>query len=162
MTSALKIGQPVLWHGSSYLVEACMTLSAGEFGWSLCDLYAAEDSGSSRLAMSSDETYVVCHGGDWEGMCEPGRHERDGDYLEADPPVEHGGGKLVRFGDAVYEANHQGGTLAFDRGRLLEYELGDGGRAVVFVSNRRWVEFEARVAAPEDLKTTAAAVRGGV
>jgi len=161
MTCALRIGQPVLWQGKQHLVGAYMTLSAGEFGWKLCDLHSPDGLGNLRLASSDGEMHEVLHGGDWEGLCEPGRHERHREYLADLPPVEHGGGKLVRFDDAIYEANHQGDALAFDRGRLLEYELADGGRAVVFVSNRRWVEFQARVATPEDLQT-AAVVSSGV
>jgi hypothetical protein len=139
-----------------------MTISAAEFGWRLCDLRSTDGLDNPRIAMTRGETYEVSHGGDWEGMCEPGRHPSDQEYLAALPPVEHGEGKLVYFGDAVYEANHQGAALSFDRGRLLEYELGDGWRAVVFVSNRRWVEFQARAATPEERPAPEAKISSGV
>jgi hypothetical protein len=159
MTGALRIGQSVVWRGEDYYVEACMLLAGCQFTWHLCDLHPAGGGEGARLAMSDGDVFEVAHGGDWEGMCEPGRDEAADEYFAVDPPGRRSGATLRRYADAIYEANHQNETLAFDRGRLLEYELADGGRSVVFVSNSRWVEFEARIAPPDDLQVVAPAAR---
>jgi hypothetical protein len=152
MACSLSIGQPVTWRGEEYLVQACMRLTGPDFAWILCDLHPALAGGEGcRVALSDGDVHEVSHGGDWEGMCEPGREDCDADFLGAEPPAEHHGGELLRLEEATYEANYEGETLAFDRGRLLEYEAADGGRVVVFVSQRRWVEFEARAVGPGEL-----------
>lgn len=158
MSRELKIGQPITWRGEEYLVEACMRLTGPEFSWILCDLHPALAGGERcRVALSDGDVHEVTHGGDWEGMCEPGRKDCGVDFLAAEPPAEHLGGKLLRFEDASYEANYEREAIAFDRGRMLEYECGpsdssgEGGRTVVFVSRRRWVEFQARAVDPGEL-----------